>query len=143
MYDSLLLATDGSANASTAAEHAVGLADRLDARLYGIAVVETRTEYDNAIVDPTEARNRLRERADASLTALEATAADAGVPIETVRRAGVPHEEILAYAEECGADAVVVGSRGRSEFKRAVLGSTVDGVTRLATRPVLIVENGE
>lgn len=142
MYDSLLVATDGSDAASLAVEHAIGLAERLDATLYGVAVVETRTAYDNDIVDPDEAERRLRERAEASLAALEETADDAGIHVETVLRAGVPHEEIVAYADEWGVDAIVVGSRGRSEFKRALLGSTVDGVTRLATRPVLVVGNG-
>lgn len=142
MYDSLLVATDGSDTASLAAEHAIGLAKRLDATLYGVAVVETRTAYDNDIVDPDEAERRLRERAEASLAALEEAADDAGIHVETGLRAGVPHEEIVAHADERGIDAIVVGSRGRSEFKRALLGSTVDGVTRLATRPVLVVGNG-
>ncbi|WP_306057508.1 universal stress protein [Natronococcus wangiae] len=142
MYDSLLVATDGSDAASRAAEHAVGLAARLDATLYGIAVVETRTAYDNAIVDPDDAERRLRARAEASLAALEGAAAEAGVPVETVLRSGVPHEEIIAHADERGVDAIVVGARGRSEFKRALLGSTVDGVIRLANRPVLVVGNG-
>jgi nucleotide-binding universal stress UspA family protein len=142
MYDSLLVATDGSDAASTATAHAVGLADRLDATLYGIAVVESRTDYDNAIINPEEARRHLRERAERSLDDLEETAATTGVDVETVCRSGVPHEEILAYAEECDAGAIVVGARGGSEFKRALLGSTVDAVTRLATRPVLVVSNG-
>ncbi|MFC4437228.1 MULTISPECIES: universal stress protein [Natrialbaceae] len=142
MYDSLLVATDGSDAAVLATEHAIGLAERLDATLEGIAVVETRTAYDNHIVDPDETERRLRERAEASLARLEEAVDDAGIPVETVLRAGVPHEEIVAYADERDVDAIVVGSRGRSGFKRALLGSTVDGVTRLATRPVLVVGDG-
>lgn len=142
MYDSLLVATDGSDAASTAIEHAVGLAGRLDATLYGVGVVETRTAYDNAIVDPETVERRLRERAEESLAALEEAATDADVAVETELRAGVSYEEIIACADERDVGAIVVGARGRSEFKRALLGSTVDGVTRLATRPVLIVGDG-
>lgn len=139
MYDSLLVATDGSDAATAATEHAIGLAAQLNATLYGVAVVETRTAYDNAIIDPDEAQQRLEDRADASLEALEEAATAADVPLETAIRFGVPHEEIVAYADERDIEAIVIGARGRSEFKGALLGSTVDGVTRLAARPVLIV----
>jgi nucleotide-binding universal stress UspA family protein len=142
MYDSLLVATDDSDAASMAVEHAIALADRLDATLFAVAVVETRTAYDNAIVDSETVERRLRERAEKSLVELEDAAADSGITVETELRAGVPHEEIVACADERDVDAIVVGARGRSEFRRALLGSTVDGVTRLATRPVLIVGNG-
>lgn len=139
MYDSILVATDGSEAAETAVEHATALAGRFDAPLYGIAVVDERTEYDTGIVDPEEARRHLRERADGWLEELEATASDADVAVETTVRSGVPHEEILEYATERDAGAIVLGSHGRSSFKGALLGSTVDRVVRTANRPVLVV----
>ncbi|WP_226481754.1 universal stress protein [Natrinema amylolyticum] len=139
MYDSILVATDGSEAAATAVDHAVALAERFDAPLYGIAVVDERTEYDTGIVDPDEARRHLEERAAGRLEDLEATAAAADVTVETAVRSGVPHEEILEYAAERDAGAIVLGSRGRSSFKGALLGSTVDRVVRTVDRPVLIV----
>lgn len=143
MYDSILVATDDSDTASSATEHAIELAARFDARLHGIAVVETRTAYDNAIVDPDEAERRLRERAEDAVAALEEAATDAGVPVEATVRSGVPHEEIVTYADDHDVSVIVVGARGHSEFKRALLGSTVDGVIRFADRPVLVVDTGE
>ncbi|SEV97566.1 universal stress protein [Natrinema salifodinae] len=141
MYDSILVATDGSEAATTAVEHATALAGRFDAQLYGIAVVDERTAYDSGIVDPEEAERHRRERATAWLEELEATAAatDPAVSVETTVRSGVPHEEIIDYAAECDAGAIVVGARGRSSFKGALLGSTVERVVRAADRPVLVV----
>ncbi len=139
MYDSILVATDGSEAAATAVEHAIALADRFDAPLYGIAVVDERTAYDTGIVDPDEAQRHLEERAAAWLATLESTATAADVAVETAVRSGVPHEEILEYATERDASAIVLGSRGRSSFKGALLGSTVDRVVRTADRPVLVV----
>lgn len=139
MYDSILVATDGSEAAATAVEHAVALAERFDAPLYGVAVVDERTEYDTGIIDPEEARQHLRERAEGWLADLEATASEAGVTVETTVRGGVPHEEILEYAAERNAGAIVLGSRGRSSFKGALLGSTVDRVVRTTDRTVLVV----
>lgn len=139
MYDSILVATDGSDAASAAVEHAIELAARFDASLHGISVLESRTEYDNAIVDPEEAERRRRERAESMLADLEAAAAG-DLAVETAIRTGVPHEEILSYADEHDIDAIVVGSRGRSSFTGALLGSTVDGIVRHANRPVLVVD---
>ncbi|QCW03926.1 universal stress protein [Natrinema pallidum] len=139
MYDSVLVATDGSEAAATAVEHAIALADRFDAPLYGIAVIDERTAYDTGIVDPDEVRQHLEERAAARLAALESAATAADVAVETAVRSGVPHEEILEYAAEREASAIVLGSRGRSSFKGALLGSTVDRVVRIADRPVLVV----
>ncbi|WP_265111254.1 universal stress protein [Halosolutus halophilus] len=139
MYDAILVATDGSDAAMDATEHAIELATRFDASLSGIAVVETRTAYDNAIVDPDEAERALREQAEESIEAVESAASDAGIPVETTIRSGVPHEEIVAYASERDVDVIVVGAEGRSNLRRALLGSTVDGVVRFADRPVLVV----
>ena len=139
MYDSVLVATDGSDDASVAVAHAIELARGLEASLHGVAVVETRTAYDNAIVDPEEVERRLREEAETTLEELESLAADAGVSVDTAVREGVPHEEILEYATEHGVDAVVVGARGRSSFRRALLGSTVDAIVRLSPVPVMVV----
>jgi len=139
MYDSILVATDGSELASTAVDHAVALATRFDASLYGIAVADDRTDYDTGIVDPEEAMQRLRARAAGWLETVDEKAADAGVAVETTVQTGVPHEEILASAAEYDIDVIVVGARGRSSLKGALLGSTVDRVVRVADRTVLVV----
>ncbi|SEQ43992.1 universal stress protein [Natrinema salaciae] len=143
MYDSILVATDGSDAAGTAVDHAIALAEQFDAPLYGIAVVDERTEYDTGIVDPEEARRHLEERAAGWLADLEATATEADVAVETTVRFGVPHEEILDYAADRDVSAIVLGARGRSSFKGALLGSTVDRVVRIAARPVLVVGSTE
>ena len=138
MYDSILVATDGSDAAAAAEARAIELAVRLEVPLYAVAVLESRTAYDNAIVDPEEAERRRRERASSWLSELEERAADAGASVETAIRTGVPHEEILAYADEEDVDTVVVGARGRSSFTGSLLGSTVDGLVRSADRPILV-----
>ncbi|AFZ71785.1 universal stress protein [Natronobacterium gregoryi] len=143
MYDSILVATDGSETGSVAVEHAIELADQFGATLYGITVLESRTEYDNAIVDPAETKRRRIDRAESVLADLESTAVDVGLSVETTVESGVPHEKILEAAGEYGVDAIVVGARGRSSFKRALLGGTVDGVVRLTDRPVVVVAEDE
>ena len=72
--------------------------------------------------------------------------------VSTLRQAGVDAEgdirpttfghaarEILADAKEHDADIIIMGSRGRSDFAGAILGSTAHKVIHLADRPVLII----
>lgn len=139
MYESILVATDDSEDADLAVEHAVDLARRLDVPLHGVSVVETRTEYDEGILDPDEIDRHLRGRAERALGRLDSAAASVDVSVSTTVREGVPHEEIIAAARELDADLIVVGARGRSSFQNALLGSTVDATVRLSPVPVLVV----
>ncbi|WP_121820710.1 universal stress protein [Halostella salina] len=138
MYDRILVATDGSENAGRATRHALELARQHDAELHALYVIETRTGYDNAIVDPEVVRQNLREEGEAALSAIEASP-DAEVSVTTVIREGVPHDELLTYAEEQKVDLVVVGAKGRSAFKTILLGSTTEALLRADTVPVLVI----
>ena len=63
-------------------------------------------------------------------------------PTIVVRR-GEPAHEIIAYAEEVGADFIVVGSRGRGEVKSLLLGSTSHSVIHGAPCDVIVVRHPE
>ncbi|MBX6765035.1 MAG: universal stress protein, partial [Rubrobacteraceae bacterium] len=52
---------------------------------------------------------------------------------------GRPDVEIVAVAEEIGADLVVVGSRGLGGLRRTLMGSVSDSVVRHAHCSVLVV----
>jgi nucleotide-binding universal stress UspA family protein len=54
---------------------------------------------------------------------------------EVVR--GVPHEEILKYANASSADLIVITLQGKGFLERALLGSTAERVVRAAQVPVL------
>jgi nucleotide-binding universal stress UspA family protein len=139
MHERILLATDGSDHATTAARHAIDVADKYDATLHAIYVIETRTAYDNAIVDPDEVRANLRSIGEESLAEISGLAADAGVQIETAIEEGVPGEEILAYVDAEDIDWVFIGERGHSDFKTVLLGSTSERVLHGTSVPVTVV----
>ena len=71
MYNRVLVATDGSDNAQRATRQALDLARQYGAELHAVYVIETRTGYDNAIVDPDTVRQNLREDGEEALTAVE------------------------------------------------------------------------
>jgi nucleotide-binding universal stress UspA family protein len=50
-------------------------------------------------------------------------------------------EEIVALAEELGADLIVMGSRGLGGLKRTLMGSVSDSVVRHAHCPVMVARH--
>ncbi|WP_433633443.1 universal stress protein [Halomicrococcus sp. NG-SE-24] len=138
MYDRILVATDGSDNAQRATRQALDLARKYRAELHAVYVIETRTEYDNAIVDSDVVRQNLREEGEEALTAIEG---EQDVSVITSIREGVPHEELLTYVENRRIDLAVVGAKGRSAFKTILLGSTAEALLRADQVPVLVVNS--
>lgn len=63
--------------------------------------------------------------------------------VECTVRFGDPVEEILAEAEDFGADLIVVTTETRGTLRRAVLGSVADQVLRKAEAPVLLMRPGD
>lgn len=58
--------------------------------------------------------------------------------VELMSRAGTPGQAICDVAVSLHADVIVIGTHGRSGFRRAVTGSTSDHVVRNARCPVLV-----
>lgn len=135
MYDAVLLPTDGSAGADRAVDHAVDLAASYDAVLHVLTVL------DDAALGAATASTLadLRGHRTDAVEAIADRAREAGVAVETAVREGTPHEEILAYADERGVDAVVMGTHGRSGVDRVLVGSVAERVLRSAQVPVMLV----
>jgi nucleotide-binding universal stress UspA family protein len=75
-----------------------------------------------------------RERLDAFIAELPT-----GTRMEPRIRTGSPAREAVAEAAEWPADLVVVGSHGRSDLARALLGSVAEAVVRDAHCSVLVI----
>jgi nucleotide-binding universal stress UspA family protein len=80
-----------------------------------------------------------RRRLDTALTTAEALFAGRPVTIMRVLATGYPAREILAAAEQDGAELIVVGARGVGAVKRLLLGGVSTRVLEQARVPVLIV----
>jgi nucleotide-binding universal stress UspA family protein len=82
----------------------------------------------------------MRDHARTVAEAGRALAQEAGA--EKVRlfvKGGQPARSIVAFAEEHGADLIVVGSRGLGSVEGFLVGSVSHKITGLADRPVLVV----
>jgi nucleotide-binding universal stress UspA family protein len=80
-----------------------------------------------------------RDRLEAGVRDIVRRAREAGVDATYLIWEGDPAESILEAAITEGADAIVLGSRRRTDLRRLLLGSVSSEVTRGATCPVIVV----
>jgi nucleotide-binding universal stress UspA family protein len=81
----------------------------------------------------------LRELADKTLSEAIQAAAQAGEEVEATIVERAPADALAALAIERDARLIVIGSRGESPIRGALLGSTAHKLLHLADRPVLVV----
>jgi len=136
VYDTVVIATDGSESATRAVDVALELAERFDATVHALYVVdegdvagspdELREELADALAAAAdEALGEVRERADRD--------------VATAVREGRPAPETTRFAADVDADVVALGTRGRHGNHGYLLGSVAEAVVRRCSRPVLTV----
>jgi nucleotide-binding universal stress UspA family protein len=144
MYGDILLPTDDSPGVTDAIEHSIDIATQYDGTLHVLYVVdaETYSSYpgDEYVHEFEGLEHALEEAGGEALESIAERARAEGVDVETVMRHGVPHEEILGYADEADVDLTVVGSKHRPGEYRRLLGSVAERVARMSERPVSIVK---
>lgn len=124
MFDTVVLATDGSASAERAVTLALDFADRFEASLDVCYVVDESDDTDT---------DTLRDAGRETLADIEARTEG----IDTTILSGDPAAEICAHAEAVGADLVVTGTRGRHGEHSYLLGSVAEAIVRESPAPVL------
>ncbi|MGW2741168.1 universal stress protein [Streptomyces sp. NPDC001450] len=131
---------DGSPSSYAALRWAVRYAGLIDGTVDAVAAWELPGLYgwSGPAVDMDVDEEDARERMTRELT--EALGAEAAAPVRPLVVHGNPADVLLRAAE--GAECLVVGSRGRGGFARALLGSVSQHVTHHATCPVVIVRPG-
>jgi nucleotide-binding universal stress UspA family protein len=135
----ILLATDGSEEATLATQTTTDLGERTGSELHVVHVGERppthypdrhgyRALYEE---DEREARQLLEAQIE-KMKAAGATVAQAHL------RIGRADEEVVVLAEDLGVDLIAMGGRGLGGARRALMGSVSDSVVRHAHCPVLV-----
>lgn len=135
----ILLATDGSKEATLATQTATDLGERTGSELHVVHVGEIppthypdrhgyRALYEE---DEREARQLLEAQIE-KMKAAGATVAQAHL------RIGRADEEVVVLAEDLGVDLIAMGGRGLGGARRASMGSVSDSVVRHAHCPVVV-----
>ncbi len=138
--ENVLVPTDGSEGATRALRTAVELASVTGATLHVLTVVETASlGFD--------ARSMLKDEeleSSASETIAEATeiAEDSLSEVKSSIQHGHPHREIRSYVDDNDIDLVAMGTHGRTDFSRYLLGSVANKLLRSSPVPVLTARAG-
>lgn len=136
MFQHLLVAVDGSREASKTIPAAVDLATKFGSKVT-IVHVREHERYEGDDVDlgpPMSAEEIVGGAVDAF--------AEAGIQADSVIRRvrpGSTPEQIVEVASETQCDLIVMGTRGMTEWKSLLLGGVANKVVHHAHCPVLLV----
>ncbi len=140
----ILLATDGSEEAALATEAATELSKNTASEVHLAYVLPTpeRLAYPHHF--SWEVREETFERAKKDAGEFLDKQADqirsgGGSVTEVHLRTGRPDHEIVSLSDDLGVGLIVIGSRGLTGMRRALMGSVSDSVVRHAHCPVMVV----
>ena len=136
----IIVATDFSENASLALAWAEELARQHDAAL--VLVHAARLEPPTApefVQWPQKYGDEIRACVKSQLEREAEKARGSGITVDCDLGFGAAVDVVIAAAERRGADLIVAGTRGRTGWKRLLLGSTAARLIRKAACPVLTV----
>lgn len=139
MYDDLLVPTDGSEAATDAARHAYSLAERYDATVHVLAVVE-QSESASIIGRGDQKLEALQENGTESTQRIVEEALSRDIDATGAVEVGNPDRTILEYAEDHDVDMIVMSTHGRSGVGRFLMGSVTERVIRGGEIPTLAIQ---
>lgn len=126
----ILIAHDGSAPADRAFEFALELAGKFGAKLSVLSVVRPPEPPDE--VETEAVVESAKEHYEQAFERLRSHFSQPGVYVEYAVMVGHPAEQIVHYAESHGIDHIVMGHRGKTFFRRWLLGSVSKQVIHYA-----------
>jgi nucleotide-binding universal stress UspA family protein len=135
----IMVAYDGSAPARHALEVATRMAEKSRGTLILVNVVPPATGNGGEYVCSLEWLDAVRYRAAGEVLDQLRRSLPASIAVQQVVRRGVPKDEVVAAAEECKADLIVMGTSARGRIVQLLRGSTAEEVIRRAACPVVTV----
>jgi len=149
LIERIMVYLDGSEESLTAAEYAILLARRVDARLYACYVINTRALQDLVRsriflqAEEQEYSRDLESDADRYLNHVERSAEQKGITVTAIKRSGNVHQEILKVVGEEDVDLLVLGELAHVRSRRDEFYDESERAMRSARCSVLIVKDTE
>ena len=137
MFSTVAVGTDGSATAEEAVKQAADLARRFGAKLVLLSAFPASGGFAAVAGIELEWASSSAARVRTILERSETALRQEGIDCETRSDKGDPADVLVRLAEECGADLLVIGSKG---MKRRVLGSVPNTVAHKADCSVMVVK---
>jgi nucleotide-binding universal stress UspA family protein len=140
MFQHILVAIDGSKISDNALKTAIEEARVWKAQIHAVYVVETGL-FSSLPMDSTWEimYSMLEKEGKKALEAAKEMADRSGVKMETSMKQGHAGNEILKAIAELPIDLVVLGSHGKSEVDRILLGSVSSFVVSNSPKTVMVV----
>ena len=144
VYKQILVAVDGSKESEWAFKKAVAIADRNEATLNLINIIDTRSyaaveAYDRSIAE------RAQKFAEELLNDYKVEAEKAGVRnVNVIVEYGSPKTMISRdLSKKLQADLIICGATGLNAVERFLIGSVSENIVRSAKCDVLVVRTAE
>ncbi len=138
MFSRIVLGVDGSNHAAKATDVAAGLAKAVGSEVLVLHVLERIAASKGGPATDLEIPRDAADLVDRTITRLKAEGANTQGKVVTAPSGRVV-PEILSAADAFGADLIVVGSRGLSDFSGLLVGSVSHKLIQHASCPVLVV----
>ncbi len=139
----IIVPTDFSKLSFSAFEYAKELAEKMDASIHLVYVLEKTPPFlavRSLDVSEEEVMKTMEEQAHKQLADTAAVFRDeTRVKIVEVCRKGIDYEEIVNYSKEIKSEMIVIATHGRTGILHTLLGSVAEKVIRFAKCPVLVI----
>jgi len=144
-FSKILVAIDGSEISMNTVDYAIQMAKKHNSQVIALHVIKIpiATAY---LLAPSDTLRQLNDKDKQEFMEwfgpIQMKAKENNVKLKTEIVESIMSEvgAIVTYAERENVDLIVIGSRGRSGFKKMLLGSTASGVVTYATCPVMVVK---
>ena len=147
-FSKILVPIDGSLSSLTAAKYAINFATTYDSEIFFLAVVPSQIKHGDAsgifgMVTPSYLDHYKKEAEkwfdqiidDVKIQSYDINKIANDVITTPMSTVGA----IVHYAEKENINIIILGSSGKTGFKRMLLGSTASGVVTYAHCPVLVI----
>ncbi len=142
VFTNILVAMDGSEASQRAMSQAVDLAKLCNAKLHTIYVVETGLFSSLPMEGTVEIMYSVLEKeGEEVMERAKIYASEKNITVITHMKQGHAGSEILALAEEEKSDLIIVGSHGKSNTDRLLIGSVSTFVVTHSTVTTMVVRS--
>lgn len=138
-YRTIVCPTDFSSSSDAGVQWALSVGRMADAAVTVLHVIETETDDEGT--PRAQSSAALADAAACELRSLVTRYIQPANRVTELVAYGKPYREILRTANDCKADLIVIGVRGRGPVDLTLFGSTTNQVVRRATCPVMTVRS--
>ncbi len=136
-WKNIIFATDGSKYSEAATNKAIDFAKSYGSEIKVISVVDVTEEF---MARAPGAVEDLVKKAKEIVEDVKKKASSEGINAEGIVREGDAYKIIVNIAKKQKANAIIMGSHGRTGLKRLLMGSVTERVIGHAPCPVLVVK---